>query len=239
MCELLNKYNTIMFPQFIMCVYASHKNRGENSIHGKISDSFIEYFPIENGTIGAGKALPDKILMEFIETVDYKVNESENFHGLVPENMVYYRRLGKNISLIFRTPEESRLLFFSQNNKSKIKTGKYYIPNLLWVINDNNLHIYSFKHWEGQNTELLSTPFFNTSNNTVCLGSTKVAPNGTSYSDLINGWVNGFYASEFSHPSGNEITGSYKDLYKKMKKAPCYSSLKSQKITVSEICQNM
>ena len=232
MDEILNSYKDVLFPQYLLCVYASSK-----TYKGK--DQYIEYFPINpDGAIEAGRAFPDELLLEFKENITQKLDETINYHGLVPDNLIYYHKSGKNIKAIFRTEETKRHLFFAAR-KGNPKSGTYHIPNILWVVEDNSLHVYSFKEWEGNNTKLLSNPFFNTRNGSVCLGTTVRETLGTSYQDLINSWVNGFYASEFVHESGNEIKGTYTELYKIMKSRVPYEKFKECHVTINNICEHI
>lgn len=115
--------------------------------------------------------------------------------------------------VLARTPEliawwsraQLRLMFFGDGNtETKKLNGKMYAhPPLVFMVHGRELFVRALA--EGSrpkaNTRLKSAPYWNTdSHGRVCLGSMGV-PDEMSVNSL-SGWENGYFASEFTHPSG-------------------------------------
>jgi PRTRC genetic system protein B len=115
--------------------------------------------------------------------------------------------------VLARTPEliawwsraQLRLMFFGDGNtETKKLNGKMYPhPPLVFMVHGRELFVRALAEDSRpkENTRLKSGPYWNTdAQGRVCLGSMRV-PDEMSVNSL-SGWENGYFASEFTHPSG-------------------------------------
>lgn len=131
---------------------------------------------------------------------------SFNFYGLQNTNLLYFALENKNINLSWICVGNQRELKFDK--QSEIKSGKYWIPNLLFEVYNNSLFVYAIKRNRiNKETKLYNAPFPNINNNGyVCEGNIKINKELTNINNLIKEWEKFFFNSEFTHLSNTKIS---------------------------------
>jgi PRTRC genetic system protein B len=118
-------------------------------------------------------------------------------------------------------PEQKIHLMFAKSVKG-IKSGMYYIPNLVFQSNGKNVKVYSIKkrdiHKLNPDTILYQAPFMNVySSGEVCIGSAKIKQ-FADVNELIYNVEHMFFNSVFTHTNTNMIVkGSLLDAYNNQK----------------------
>jgi PRTRC genetic system protein B len=107
--------------------------------------------------------------------------------------------------IVWWSPAQLRLMFFGDGDpKTRTLNGKMYPhPALVFMIHGRELFVRALteNRRPKADTRLKVAPYWNTdATGRVCLGSMRV-PEEASVS-TIAAWENGYFASEFTHPSG-------------------------------------
>src|SRR5262249_39479942 len=124
--------------------------------------------------------------------------------------------------LVWWTPAQHRVLFFSANSEAGELNGKRYpVPVLVFKVSGGSLSVRALARDErpGPDTKLMTAPFWNCSESgEVCLGTMRVPD--SSGVDAIHGWERGFFQSEFTHASGaarlTNFPGGYLPLWRSL-----------------------
>lgn len=121
--------------------------------------------------------------------------------GMIPPNLLHAdNRVGHN-KYIWYNPPRQRMMYFRQD--LNIENDFYYVPGVVYVVDNNSLNIYAFKGKKPVN-QLYKAPFFNVTGASVCLGNAKLDyPEEPSFSDILEYWEKKFWLSEFSYLGGN------------------------------------
>lgn len=139
-----------------------------------------------------------KLALKFSKPLQYIIRNH-------PDLLLFHVNDNNTARLIFKT--EAQSFFHIYANRLNMKNGLRPAPNLIWNVSINatqktyNLELFAYKKLNKKSTTLYNVPFFNCSNYSVCLGSTKfdVEKNQISITDLIQAVVKGFFASVFTH----------------------------------------
>lgn len=122
--------------------------------------------------------------------------------------------------------------------------GKHRVPPLLWIF-QNGLTMYSFKNWDGKKTELHWAPFWNISDNHVCLGTaSNYVGEGKffTFEDIMRRVQTAFFDSTFTHAgSETNVALSFQGLYEKTLNAKTYpyEYLVRTNKTLGDICNHI
>jgi len=77
------------------------------------------------------------------------------------------------------------------------------VPGIVYAASGERLDVYAFK---GQKPEdkLYKAPFFNTTDGSVCLGSSRIEyPQNPSFHGILDYWEKMFWLTEFTHLGGS------------------------------------
>jgi PRTRC genetic system protein B len=164
------------------------------------SGDYIEICDIKDHKILDGKPLSIKALAGITELI--KTTDDIKLRGLIPSNLLYFSI--KPLKLIWASDMRIQPLYFKEG--LKIPNGKAAIPPLLYLVENGNLNMFSFKEFKGLETELYFSPFHNTgSNGYVCMGNAKRRKNNKYIEDEIKSWEESFWHSEFSEVHGSPL----------------------------------
>jgi PRTRC genetic system protein B len=186
-----------MTPEMAVIVYR-HKEYGNDKY-------YLERRPIENGRMGAGTPLTEYCLNNVVEALTSE--RKDITHGAIPPCMLYADpRRGKEKYVWYRKPEV-RCLFFAGG--LEISNGPMHVPGLVYRVEGSAFSLYAFKG-NRPKKQLFRAPFFNTGENTVCLGNAKTAkPDELTYEEIVQYWEKMFWQSEFTHILGaNPVKGN-------------------------------
>ena len=186
------------------------------------NDAYAEIHDInKEGEFGAGRPMKSKelILFDSIVKSEEKLAEKKCFPF---RNIIGYESnvLSDKVAWIY--PASKVTLFYGADVKG-LKTGEYYIPNILFVSDGSSVDVYAIKRKDilnlSEDTQLYTAPFFNVyKGGDVCMGSAKVAKfkNAT---EMIYSVENAFFDSVFTHTNMNDIVkGSLIDCYNNQNK---------------------
>lgn len=182
-------------PQLAIMVYES----GDRNY-------YLESHNIDKkGQILEGKPLQQDTIQEIVDVFFDEQQNRSKIEGLIPENLLCYSPLpGGNYKMIWYRPAEVRFLHFSE--ALHLKSGKAWVPALLYVVNRKAFNVYALPGDErpSETTKLLRAPFHNVSDSgSVCLGTAQVKkPTDKTFSSTMKYWEDLFWLSEFSHLNG-------------------------------------
>lgn len=177
----------------------------------------------ENGTLREGKPLKEETIAGMVGVFFDERKNRIRVSGFLPDNVLMFDAMaGGQYQMMWYRPAEIRVMHFA--SQLKIKTGKYWVPPMLYVVNRGHLYVFALKKNARPElkTALFRAPFHNVNDNgDVCLGSAKVKKPGTNtYETLMKYWEDLFWLSEFSHlngasnPTKSELEKVYNRLYK-------------------------
>jgi len=193
MNKLTKQLKSLMRPVAALIAYQSDK---EDSDH-----YFLELRPIdESGRMR--EAIP--VTYAFMNEIAMNYSESHGGtpSGRIPTNLLYAdTRKGSEKYIWYNLPQK-RMMYFIPG--LQIDNAEYYIPGLVYMVKDNKFYIYAFTDKVlKDNTELYAAPFFNTTQEKVCMGITRISkPDNPSYTELLDYWEKKFWLSEFTHLGG-------------------------------------
>ena len=174
---------------------------------------YIETHRIRNGRMGAGAPISKQCISDIASSFSCELSITP--HGRIPEN-----------------------LLFADN---RIGFQKYiwynYVPGVLYVASNEKLDVYAFKGDKPEN-KLYKAPFFNTTDGSVCLGSTKIEyPINPSYPDILDYWEKMFWLTEFTHLGGshNPTKNNLVNVTKQSMEKFDYNELVEMKITLKNL----
>lgn len=198
MNTLTTNITTLMKPKAALVVYHTE---------GAYADKYhVEVRSIgEDDRMGAGKP----VTMEFLTALAGSFSESYSNtpHGKIPENLLYCNPKKGFEKYVWYNMPCTRVMYFKDS--LKIDSGEYCIPGVVYVLNKNELYVYSFKGSTlFDDTKLFRAPFFNVyTNGNVCQGYPKIDyPQNPSFSDFTEYWEKRFWLTEFSHLNGGNPT---------------------------------
>jgi PRTRC genetic system protein B len=170
--------------------------------------SYHEYDP-QGCKLGAGKPLTIDTLRSIIKVTSEKFVDFEttyNFSGLIPRNVLRFFTDEKKI--IWWTPAQKRRLLFQKS--TKIKTGVYPVPILLWKLESNRLFVWALKSQPKSLFEnIFNAPFFNTSSSgLICMGNAKFTSDSMDYMEVMKMVETAFFNSYFTHSAHNNLIKS-------------------------------
>lgn len=159
----------------------------------------------KDGQVLEGKPLKQETINSMVEMFFSDRKETTNIGGIVPANLMLFNQLpGGNYKLIWYRHPEQRVIHFKK--ELRIKTGKAWVPGVIYVADHKNLSVYSFKGTQPptEETKLYRAPFHNVGDDgKVCLGDANVKkPTIKSFANVLKYYEDLFWLSEFSHLNG-------------------------------------
>lgn len=160
---------------------------------------------IQEGIIQEGQALSTTALRQALERLSRKAQGSAK-KELLPSNVLYQN--------------DNEVLFFTQTivRPHLYKSGGQQRPNpaLLWQVRGRKLRLFALDSNERPNldSKIYHAPYFNTTAHGVCTGDV-VLPNQVSPNNQA-AYVDGFFNSVFTHPSGHKnynYPGSFSEMW--------------------------
>jgi PRTRC genetic system protein B len=190
MNKLTEKLKSLLRPKAALIAY-----KGENVIN---NEYFLELREIDmNGVMG--EAIP--VTYEFMSEITSNYLESHNSvpAGRIPDNLLFADTRKGQEKYIWSNPPRKRMMYFVNN--LGMENAEYHVPGIIYIANEQKLTVYAFKDHELSDcTELFAAPFFNTSRDSVCLGSAKLKKQSNpTYIELLEYWEKKFWLTEFSH----------------------------------------
>jgi len=102
----------------------------------------------------------------------------------------------------------------------KIKNSVYPVPALVWSYNLKDTHelrVHAYTEWKGRETKLFKAPFFNTSDNGVCMGTAGrqqlIKIDSNDIEAIMHNVEYAFYHTSFTHGSGDVTVTPLQKLY--------------------------
>lgn len=177
---------------------------------------YLESHPIdEEGNLGAAKPLSCKFIGSLIKDLSETSEEIDTgLHGLIPANILYCdMRVGTD-KIVWYRPREKRYIYFSES--AGIPNGEMIVPPMVYCVRHNKLSVHCFKGNKPKG-KLYKAPFYNTSDESVCLGSAKTkTPRERTFENIIKYWEELYWNSEFVHILGeNPVQGNLSTITKK------------------------
>lgn len=198
-----NKMTEMLCDELVpfACIVAYKNSKGNYYLETRTIDEY--------GRMGAGKPLTDKFISSIIKTLSVTTKEIDtSIRGVMPSNVLYCDTRIDNEKLVWYRPREKRCLFFTQN--SGMPNGVLEVPAMLYCAErTKGLTVHCFKGSKPKG-KLYKAPFFNTSDDHVCLGSAKLNyPEDRTFENVMKYWEDMYWKSEFAHILGdNPVTGN-------------------------------
>ena len=194
MNKLTEEIKSLLKPKAALIAY-----EGENI---KKDEYFLELREIDDKGV-MGEAIP--VTFEFMNEIaaNYSQAHSGIPYGLLPDDLLFADTRKGSEKYIWSNPPRKRMMYFVPD--LGIENAEYHAPGVIYVADDNGLSIYACKDKKlSDDTELFAAPFFNTSQESVCLGVAKLEkPSNPTYKELLEYWEKKFWLTEFSHLGGD------------------------------------
>lgn len=161
---------------------------------------YMESHAIDSkGRLLAGSPLSEECITELASS--FSQEQVMTPYGQLPGNMLYFdNRIGYQ-RYAWYNPPQKRMMYFAK--KLHIPDGEYFIPGIIYQVNNGSLRLYAFKE-EKPEDKLYKAPFFNTTDGRVCLGTANIDyPKNPSFEDFIAYWEKKFWLTRFTHLGGD------------------------------------
>lgn len=167
--------------------------------------NYVEHRKIgKNGKMGAGRPLTIKAMSNIVSCVEKYAKEERGLSalsGTIPDGLLYAKVNIDSYKLVWYRKPQKRKMYFKKD--LGIPDGYMFVPGMVYVADRDTLRVYCFKGYKPRDI-LYRAPFFNVSEQHVCLGSAKVTkPKENTYSAWIQYWETMFWQSEFVHILGD------------------------------------
>lgn len=190
MNKLTEEIKSLLKPKAALIAY-----EGENT---KSNEYFLELREIDDKGV-MGEAIP--VTFKFMNDIAANYSQAHNGipSGRLPDNLLFADTRKGSEKYIWSNPPVKRMMYFIPD--LGIDNAEYHVPGVIYVAHDNSLEIYACKDKKlSDDTELFATPFFNTSQESVCLGVAKLEKSSNpTYKELLEYWEKKFWLTEFSH----------------------------------------
>lgn len=201
-------------------------------------DNYFETHTIDKGndgyTMGAGVPLTVECMSEL--AYNFRADFTTTPHGKIPKTLLYFNNLIGQQKYVWYNPPQKRMMFFTKD--LNIENGEYYVPGIVYLADNENLQVFSFKGRKPVD-KLYQAPFFNVTDGKVCLGNAKIPyPDNPTYDDFLKYWEDKFWLTEFSHLGSNPVKGNLVLVTKEMKKSFNQEVLLPTKITLNKLFES-
>jgi PRTRC genetic system protein B len=160
--------------------------------------AYVTHHNVTNGQLGAATALTGQFLNDLQEQLRKRIKME-----LLPENVL----ARTNEAIVWWTPAQKRRMFFTDAEEMATVSGlEIPQPALVWMVNGDDLTIRALLTSERPTatTPLYIAPYWNVSSSgDVCLGDSPTPETVTTAN--LDAWVDGFFASRFSHPNAAKL----------------------------------
>ena len=174
-----------------------------NGVIGCYTDFTLFHNVNKDGSLGPGTNLSINNLKKIYKALNFNNVKFMAFEDIIPENVLWYDQFDE--AVIFYTEPQMRNLYFTDG--TKIPSGEYKMPYLLWVYKNQKLSVYALKKKpKDSKEELYQAPFMNVSSSgMVCMGNVKYGEGMNTFNELIEDIINKFFGSYFSHTQTNDL----------------------------------
>ena len=191
-CEILEGTEKQYVPQMALVFYATGDDTGNEAY-------YVEAHAIREGRPGAGAPLSKECISDIASS--FSREHSVSPHGQIPPNLLYADSRPGHQKYIWYNPPGKRHMFFGK--QLAIPNGEYHVPGIVYAASGGRLNVYAFKGVKPKD-RLYKAPFFNTTDGSVCLGSSKMEyPQNPSFGDILDYWEKMFWLTEFTHLGGS------------------------------------
>jgi len=172
--DVLDQGNRVLKPKAILAAY----------------DNYIELAIVQNNEIGAFAPLTKEALIKFVKLTSPEASIL-SIGGLINKNVLYVSFSISNTKIAFKMNAHKRTIFIEGG------TVKVNVPNLIMVIKDNSLYVYSYRGYLNNKTILYKAPFSNfTGGVAVCFGNVKIKHTQV-LNDIISNYTEAYWNSQF------------------------------------------
>lgn len=190
--EILEGTEKQYVPEMALIFYVTDDDTGAEAY-------YIETRRIRNGRMGAGTPISEQCISDIASSFSCELSVTP--HGRIPENMLYADGRPGHQKYIWYNPPGKRHMYFSSS--LSIPDGEYHVPGIVYAASGDRLDVYAFKGVK-PGDKLYKAPFFNTTDGTVCLGSSKMEyPANPSFGDITVYWEKLFWLTVFTHLGGS------------------------------------
>lgn len=190
MNKITEELKSLLRPKVALIAYEGENARSHNY--------FLELRKIDEKGV-MGEAMP--VTFDFMNEIAANYSEAHSGipSGRLPQNLLYADTRKGSEKYIWSNPPRKRMMYFVKN--LRIENAEYHVPGIIYVAKESSLAVYAYKDKRlSDKTELFAAPFFNTSNQSVCLGAAKLQkPTNPTYAELLEYWEKKFWLTEFSH----------------------------------------
>jgi len=169
---------------------------------------YLERREFNSNSKAFGPATP--LSQEDYNDIALSVKEKQTSKGIktrsIIDNMLSFKHGIGEKTIIWKVKADKYKLFFGK--KLGIKSGEYYIPNLIFCLSNNSLKVYATKTYNiKETTKLYKAPFHNiSSDGSICMGNAKGDSNLEYVEDIIDSWNQAFFNSTFTHFNDSKLT---------------------------------
>lgn len=164
-------------------------------------------YSAEKDRLSAGKNISietARSIFKFINDQVDEIDQTYTFRDLIPSNVLRYSTDERYIA--WHTPAQEKKLLF-KIDKVGIKDGNYWVPDMLWILNNSGLTVLALaKKPDSLDEKVYNPPFFNVAvTGSVCMGDAKFKTKSAYYDDVMAKVEHAFWNSYFTHSSYNEL----------------------------------
>ncbi len=184
---------SMLVPKVALIAYENQNGHGDKH--------YLEARTIgEDGTMGVGMPVTYEFLREISET--YAGKNTTTPSGAVPTNLLYADTRKGSERYVWWNPPRKRVMYFADN--LGVPDGEYHVPGVIYEAGEGRLNIYVFTDdAPDPDTILYNGPFFNTTNGSVCLGSSSLKrPSSPTWEQILGFWEDKFWRTKFTHLGG-------------------------------------
>lgn len=200
MNSLTAALNNTYTPKIAIIVHATDDKDEQTTKY------YLESHTIDaNGKILEGKPLQQETIEQVVGMFFDDRKDRSQLTGYVPENLLSFNPLtGGKYRMVWYRPAEVRFIHFA--TQLKIKSGKAWVPSIIYSVYGNDLFVYAVKNNTRPKgtTKPFRAPFHNVADDgKVCLGNARVRkPAYNTFEAAMKYWEDLFWLSEFSHLNG-------------------------------------
>lgn len=199
--DILKEGNKTLKPEALLVIY----------------HNYIEVASIENEQIGEFSPLTKDALTKLIQLSSSETSVL-SVGGLIPKNVLYVSYSISSVKIVFKLSAHKRTILIDNG------TVVVNIPNLLMVIKNDRLYVYSYKSYLNDKTILYKAPFSNNTGRTsVCFGTIKIGRSLT-LNKIVSNFEDAYWRSQFQM-SGKEARELIKNNWNKENRDMNYKKL--------------
>lgn len=225
-CGILEGTDVKYVPEMALVFYVADDDTGNEGY-------YIETHRIRNGRMGAGAPISRQCISDIASSFSCELSVAP--HGRIPGNLLFADGRPGHEKYIWYNPPRRRHMFFAK--QLSIPSGQYHVPGIVYVASGDRLDVHAFKGDKPED-KLYKAPFFNTTDGSVCLGSSKMAyPANPSFEGVMDYWEKMFWLTEFTHLGGshNPTRNNLVNVTRQSKERFDYEELIEMKVTLENL----